>query len=78
MGISRADDDSNIKVNNCDTINGGRNLNLALRLIKRSPSGTLFKNWSITPLPTSSSASLSILTPLTPSRSLLVAVSSLT
>jgi len=77
MGISRADNDSDIKVNNCNIIDGGGNLNLALRLIERSPSSTLFENWSITPLPTSSSASLSILTPLTPSRFLLVAVSSL-
>ena len=44
MGISRADDNSNIKVNNNNTINGGRNLNLALRLIKRSPFSTPFKN----------------------------------
>jgi len=44
IGISRANDNSNIKVNNHNTINGGRNLNLALGLIKRSPSSTLFKN----------------------------------
>ena len=44
IGISRADDDSDIKVNNRNVINGGRNLNLVLRLIKRSPSSTPFKN----------------------------------
>ena len=44
MGISRANDDSDIKVNNRDIINGGRNLNLALGLIERSPSSTPFEN----------------------------------
>jgi hypothetical protein len=44
IGISRANNNSNIKVNNRNTINGGRNLNLTLRLIKRSPSGTPFEN----------------------------------
>jgi len=78
MGISRADNNSNIKVNNCNIINSGGNLNLALRLIKQSPSGMLFENWSMTSLPALLSAFLSILTPLTPSRFLLVAVSSLT
>jgi len=77
MGISRADNDSNIKVNNHNIIDGGGNLNLALGLIERSPSGTLFKNWSMTPLPASSSAFLSILTPSTLLYSLSVAVSSL-
>jgi len=77
MGISRADDNSNIKVNNRNIIDSGGNLNLVLGLIEWSPSGTPFENWSITPLPALSSASLSILTPLTLSRSLLVAVSSL-
>ena len=44
MGISRANNDSNIKVNNYNMINGGGNLNLVLKLIKWSPSSTPFKN----------------------------------
>jgi len=77
MGISKANNNSNIKVNNRNIINSGGNLNLVFKLIEQSPFSTLFKNWSITPLPTLLSASLSILTPLTLLRSLLVAVSSL-
>jgi hypothetical protein len=44
IGISRADNNSDIKVNNCNIIDSGGNLNLVLRLIKRSPSSTPFKN----------------------------------